>query len=77
MATNFKDEPIHEYMVSKVALNEEGYNYYLYVHPLGQVVVLREKTDGTEYLYADGGRSKTSAWANRVTLNYKYYDQIG
>ena len=77
MKTNWKDAPISEYMVSKCAYDEGGYNYYLYVHPLGQVVVLREKIDQTEYKYADGGQSKSLSWTNRATLVYKYYDEIG
>ena len=83
MATNWKDAPIHEYQVSRCAYDETGeesgvlYNYYLYVHALGQVVVLREKVDQTEYLYADGGLDKELAWTNRETLDYKYYDKIG
>jgi len=77
MGTNWKDAPLHEYMISRCAYDEAGYNYFLYVHPLGQVVLLREKTDQTEYLYADGGKNKTTAWTNRATLSYKYYDEIG
>jgi hypothetical protein len=77
MATNWKDAPIHEYMVSKCAYAEGGYNYYLYVHALGQVIVLREKIEQTEYLYADGGTDKTTSWTNRAILEYKYYDLIG
>jgi hypothetical protein len=77
MATNWKDAPIGQYMVSRCAYNEGGYNYYLYVHPLGQVVILREKTDQTEYKYADGGRDKSGSWNDRDVLDYKYYDEIG
>ena len=82
MGTNWKEVPIHEYMISRCAYNEVGedsaetYNYYLYVHALGQVIVMREKTDQTEYLYADGGNDRETTWSNRAILDYKYYDKV-
>ena len=76
MATKFLDAPLSEYTIHKIALAESGYNYYMYIHATGQILIMREKEDETEYLYADGGRSKAGSWASKVGLDYKYYDEL-
>lgn len=75
MATNFGDAPISEYMVHKIAKAEGGYNYYLYIHPRAKAIVMREKTDETEYLYANAGFGD-SQWDNRDSLTYDTYDKL-
>lgn len=62
--------------ISDVAYDEAGeetgilYNYYLYLHPSGKRVIMREKEDETEYRYATG------LWVNRQNLTYKYFSRI-
>lgn len=70
MGTNWKKAPLSNYSVARVAEGESGYNYYAYIHPKGQVIILRENTDGTEYKYADGGFDLTTAWTGRAGLTY-------
>lgn len=76
MPTNWKKAPLSEYDIHKVAEGESGYNYYSYIHPYGQVIIMREKIDGTEILYADGGFDVSVAWATRDTLDYKPRSEI-
>ena len=82
MAIQWRDTSISNFMIHAVALGESGeesgetYNYYLYIHPIGgDALILREKTDGTEYRYAGGG-IRTDMWADRATLGYVTYDQL-
>lgn len=75
MGTKWLDAPFSEYMIHKIAESEGGYNYYLYIHSRGQAIVMREKTDETEYKYADAGRG-SSGWGNRAGLDYKDYDDL-
>ena len=83
MGTRWLDAPLHEYMIHNIAEGEEGeetgetYNYYLYIHPVGQVLLMRENTDETEYRYANGGlNAGETLWANRATLTYVNYDAL-
>jgi len=76
MPTKFQDSPLSDYQIHRIALAEGGYNYYMYIHPTGQIIIMREKTDETEYLYKDAGRSKTGAWAHRAEGTYTYYDEL-
>lgn len=56
----------------KIAENETGYNYYGYSRwGRAEWLILQEKTDGTEYLYAIGKGSFDNAWTARATKNYK------
>ena len=48
----------------------ETYNYYRYLHPSGRNIIMREKTDGTEYRYASG------SFTNRTNLEYKKYSAL-
>ena len=76
MAIQWRDTSISNFMIHAVALDEGGYNYYLYVHPIGgDALIMREKTDGTEYRYAGGGL-RTDNWATRAALGYVTYDQL-
>jgi hypothetical protein len=70
MSTNFKKASLSNFDIYKIAESEGGYNYYVFVHPEGQVLVMREKTDGTEYLFANGGYSPATAYTNRASLSY-------
>jgi hypothetical protein len=54
----------------KTISDEEGYNYYVMQHYTGFVLVVREKIDGTEYLYANGGIDAAVAYANYDSLEY-------
>jgi len=81
MGTKFRDTELSEYMIHNIGKNESGevsgvlYNYYLYIHPKGQAIIMREKSDETEYRYANGGTG-TSRWANRENLTYITYDEL-
>jgi hypothetical protein len=58
--------------IIKIAENESGYNYYLYSRwGREEWTIMREKIDGTEYLYAIGKGSAENAWTDRATKNYK------
>ena len=76
MSTDWKKSPLSDYSVHKVGENEGGFNFYCYLHSMGQVIIMREKIDGTEIDYANGGFDLTSAWANRATLAYKELSKI-
>lgn len=76
MATNYKKSPLSNYSVHKIAEGESGYNYYAYVHPMGQVIIMRETIATEDLLYADGGLDLTTAWASRASLTYTNIDQI-
>ena len=75
MGTQFGDSPLSAYVIHKIAENEAGYNYYLYIHPRAKAIVMREKTDGSEYLYANAGNGD-SQWSNRDNLSYGTYDKL-
>lgn len=52
--------------------NETGYNYYGYSRwGRNEWLIMREKTDSTEYLYAIGKGSFDNAWTARASKNYK------
>lgn len=72
MGTKWGDTPLLNFQIAKIAENEDGYNYYMYIHALGYKIVMREKTDGTEYKYAE----ITGNWDTRATLNYVNYDRL-
>ena len=56
----------------KIAESEGGYNYYLYSRwGRTEWLIMREKTDSTEYLYAIGKGSADNAWTARASKNYK------
>ena len=56
----------------KTAENETGYNYYCYSRwGRAEWLILREKTDSTEYLYAIGKGSVDNAWTARASKSYK------
>ncbi len=74
--TNFKKAPLNEFDIVRIAENEVGYNYYLYLHPSGQVIIMREDINNKEYLFADGGNDLENAWANRASLNYDLRSKI-
>lgn len=75
MSTKWKDAPLSNYQIHRISNAEAGYNYYLYIHALGQGIIMREKADETEYLYTDGGYSG-SKWSNRTILDYDTYDKL-
>jgi len=56
----------------KIAEAEGGYNYYLFSRwGREEWLLMREKTDGTEYLYAIGKGSADNAWTARASKTYK------
>lgn len=73
--TNWKDGPIGNFVIHKAAEEEDGYNYYLYIHPRGESIIMRTDTAGTEFLYADGGRNGAD-WEDRDTLSYDNYSKL-
>ena len=81
MGTLYRDAELSEYMIHNIAKNESGeqsgvlYNYYLYIHPKGSAIIMRENSDETEYRYANGGTADNK-WANRQNLTYVTYDVL-
>jgi len=57
-----------------------SYNYYGYMRNAGitEWVIMREKTDNTEYKYAIGSANNTyaTAWAAKASQNYRTPDQL-
>lgn len=76
MGTNWKKAPLSDYSAHFVNEEEAGFNYYGFVHPSGQVIVMREEIATKDILYADGGFNLTNAFTNRVTLDYKELSKI-
>jgi len=76
MGTNFLKATLNTYAISKTVEGVGGYNYYMYIHPSGQVVIMRENSIGTEYKYANGGDNADVAWTNKTTLTYVDYDKL-
>ena len=58
--------------VINIAENESGYNYYLFNRwGREEWLIMREATDGSEYLFAIGKGSASNAWTARASKNYK------
>ena len=83
MARGFKGVDFIDYVIQNIAEGESGeetgetYNYYLYVNLRGQALIMREKSDSTEFKYANGGFVGSSLqWTNRTTLSYVYYNKV-
>lgn len=76
MGTKWGDTRFSDFTIHRIAKDEAGsetgvlYNYYEYIHALGYQLVMREKIDETEYLYAEG------AFTDRATLSYDGYDKL-
>lgn len=76
MGTKWGDTIFLQFTIHRIAREEAGaetgvlYNYYEYIHALGYKLVMREKVDETEYLYAEG------VFADRVILSYDSYDKL-
>ena len=74
--TNWKKAPLPNYMIHDIAEDEAGeetgetYNYYRYVHPKGQTIIMRTNSAETNFRYAVG------SWANRINLEYKSYSAL-
>ena len=64
------------YDIAEVRENEAGYNYFGFSRGDGTWRILREKTDGTEYRLAVGGKDFVTGFAARATLTYKRADQL-
>lgn len=61
------------------ALNLDGYNYYAYVSSGtdSQLIIMREKTDETEYKYYFGaGSNFETLWGQKTLLGYLYPSQL-
>lgn len=76
MATNWKKAPLTDYSAHFIKEGEVGFNYYGFVHPSGQVIVMREEITTKDILYADGGFNLTNALTDRVSLDYKELSKI-
>ena len=76
MGTNFKKAPLSTYSIHRVKEALGGYNYYGYVHPTGQVIIMRETITTGDIGYADGRFSLANAWAAKATLAYKARSKI-
>jgi len=76
MGTDFFAQGIGNFFLYKVAEGEGGYNYYGRLHRTGRVLIVREKTDGTEVKYADGGFGFDASCAGRTGLNYKSITEL-
>ena len=58
--------------VVSIAENEGGYNYYGYSRwGRNEWLIMRGKTDETEYLYAIGKGSFDNAWTAKASKSYK------
>lgn len=74
---NWKKTNLSAYVIHNIAYNESGeltgetYNYYLYIHPSGQKIIMRENSTETEYRYTSG-----YDWGNRQILNYTHYNLL-
>ena len=76
MGTDWKKAPLSQYDVHKVAEGVGGFNYYGYVHPRGQVIIMREEIATGDILYADGRFNLNSAWTDKAILTYKARNKI-
>lgn len=63
--------------VNDIAENEPGevsgetYTYYLFLRPGGEIVIMRERSDGFEYrFYAIGKGDVDTIWADRQNKTY-------
>lgn len=70
MGTKYGDAPLRDYQIHRIATAEGGYNYFEYIHSKGLRIIMREKEDGSEYLYGLG------TWANRASLSYINYNKL-
>lgn len=59
------------YDITEIRENEGGYNYFGFSRGDGTWRILREKTDGTEYRFAIGGKDFVTNFSNRASLSYK------
>lgn len=83
MGTDFLGNSLNNFRVHKQAHTEAGeetgetYSYYGYIHRSGKIIIMRAKTDESEYKYADGGFNDfDSVWAIRQTLTYKFWNEL-
>lgn len=74
---NFLNSALSNFMIHKISPYVSGqlFTYYLYIHPTGQAVIMRENEAKTEYLYADAGTSDKE-WASRESLTYVTFDVL-
>lgn len=50
----------------------ETYNYYLFLRPGGEIIIMRERSDGFEYrFFCVGYGDVDTIWAARQSKNYK------
>lgn len=73
--TDFLGQGLNGFPVHKVAKNESGYNYYGMINRAGIGIILREKTDETEYLFANAG-NELAHWGNRANLSYVNINKV-
>lgn len=77
MGTEYKNASLNDYVFHKKTDSSiDGYHYYLYIHPQGQVIVARENSTETEYKFANGDNNASDAWTNKTTLSYVDYDKL-
>lgn len=63
-------------VINDTAENVSGYNYYGFAHRKDKWVIVREKTDKTEYRYAFGSTDYATGWANKGSHTYIRVDQL-
>lgn len=71
---------LDNHVLVDVALDVSGYNYYGYLDSGrdSRYVIMREKTDATEYRFAFGkGSDYTTAWGTKASLTYILPSQLG
>jgi len=76
MGTNYRDAPLSDFVVHKKTITViDGYHYILCIHPKGAAIIIKEKEDESDYLYARAGFGN-SEWANKTELEYDTYDKL-
>lgn len=73
--TNYKKAPLSEYQFTYQETTG-GYTYIAYQHSSKQVIISRLKSDESELLFADGGFHISTAWTNKIILEYKPYGEL-
>lgn len=56
--------------VVDIANGVGSYNYYGFIRKNGEWIIMREKTDQTEYRFAFGASDYSTNWTNKASLTY-------
>lgn len=74
-AGNPLHDPLGAYRISDQDANYDP-KYYGFVAADGAWYILKENSTAQTYRYAAGQSGYTTAWANRASLAYDYFDAI-